>query len=139
MNNLDGSLASLAVEINALHASAKGTQVAMGLKLIEVRKLLAMRNGERACGKCGADGLRPIGWGEWVRENLTCSDKHAYSLVNIALNPEYELGRKAKEQSRRRRSASFLIGNIRRIWKLLDEADRNRVIDEMISLSEGGA
>lgn len=140
MHNLDGALTSLAIELNALDGQGKSVQVEMGRKLLAARDLLRARNGERHSGSLGADGKRPPnGWNKWVLANLTISPGRAARCIQFAVDPAGMLDRSARWQATNRNTSVFLKRQIRRIWPLLTEAERNDTIDLMVSLSDGGA
>jgi len=84
-------LTQLAEEVNTLEAdrssSNRGKMVEMGHKLIAIRAVLREQNGEILGGFAAADGRTPIGWVQWVGENLTITPNSAARCLRLALDP----------------------------------------------------
>lgn len=99
--DIDASLRSLRVEFNDLDKQTTTTQVDRGKRLIAVRQLLELKNGRsKQGGSHAADGLRPAGWKEWVKENLTIGTAQAATCIRYAINP----ANKASSQASTNRS-----------------------------------
>lgn len=123
-DNIDGSLRSLAEEINDLDKQGKGMQVAMGHKLIAVRELLRERNGECRRGNRGIDGLcAPRGWKEWTRQNLTISGSQASRCVRCAINPD-ELRRTRERIRGGTISLTSPLPRFKRMWPKFTDAGK---------------
>lgn len=135
--NLDTSIKALATEINQLNAQGGGLMETMGRKLIEVRELLRIRNGETTRGaKVGPDGkCAPAGWGEWVRENLEISAIHARHCIWRVVDPERSRASSRTRSVKAKRSLTHLKNALQRIWPALSAAERNEAIDLMLTLS----
>jgi hypothetical protein len=137
-NNMDVSLATLASEVNELHKGNMGGQEAMGHKLIAIRELLREKNGVTIAGKLDATGKpAPLGWRLWVKENLIITQDHAARCIRYVADPEGQ--RKSTNATRTRlnkTSAATLLRTLNNIWPNLSEADRDKVIDRVLTLAK---
>lgn len=92
--DLDGQLWGLELDISR-EVNLRKDRKEFGARLIQIRALLQQKNGVKA-GQAGADGLCPLGWWDWLRNNgipasvaasavrlaagkLSYSDKHKHT------------------------------------------------------------
>lgn len=140
MSNMDIALTTLASEINALETARasdnKSKQVAMGHKLIVIRELLRQKNGAHISGHYDCTGNRaPIGWGQWVTDNLTITLDHAATCIKIAADPD-GLAKKAAKQTRYGYRAVTILRGINRGWPTWTKEQRDEFCAGVLKLME---
>jgi len=124
--DIDASLRSLRIEFNDLDKQTTTTQVDRGKRLIMVRQLLELKNGS-GHGPRGADGMRPNGWGEWIRGNLTITEAQANQCVRFAIDPEKAYRQARERQYRTKRSFVGTFNRIRRQWDTYTDAEKGAI------------
>jgi hypothetical protein len=116
--NIDGALRVLAQEINEGLARRKedsrSSMIALGRKMIEARELLRQRNGVIS-QRPVVDGFHPVGWKDWVAENLTVTPETCSGYIRWTLNPE-QFDRWRKSQNARHYSGKYQFVAFKKAW-----------------------
>lgn len=129
--DIDASLRSLRIEFNDLDKQTTTTQIDRGKRLIAIRQLLELKNGRLPNPRyAGPDGLAPIGWTEWLRENMTVSRGHAMKCVRHAVNPE---GRTILDRTANKKYRAAPLSGFQLRWARYTDETKRQIAEFVIA------